>query len=466
MPYDSETITLLVGPATADGKVFGKSASDPIAFYGATPVVQATGSQYRAIIRGQAAGVVATFSSTQSPSSVAINTTAEQAFTVQSGTGGSFLLSSGDLVFINKPTTQAGLGVGNVRFSASNSLGITFANVTGSIITPTASQLYSGVIIRGFNSFTATLSPASVAANTTAEQIFTLTPTTAAAIRPDNLVQVSKPTAQAGLDIVGVRAVAANQVGITFLNASAAAVTPTASESYTFMSLAGIDAASNYMVAQVNIGTALAAGVATITVAAIAGITITGLAVTDSVIGVSKDTVQAGLGIAGYRVSSANTLGIDWVNPTVATLTPTASHVYQVAFMRPNPAAPLLLYRQALTPSSVAANTTVEQTFTVTGLVANSPVWVNKPSAQPGLGIAGCRVTATDTLGITFMNATSAVITPTAAETYIIGNFQVPYNSADGAVMLQAASGVTTQTATLANSMRSALSSVGLFAQA
>jgi hypothetical protein len=49
------------------------------------------------------------------------------------------LLASGDLLFVNKPTSQAGLGVGNVRVSSSNTLGITFANLpAGGNITPTA----------------------------------------------------------------------------------------------------------------------------------------------------------------------------------------------------------------------------------------------------------------------------------------------------------------------------------------
>jgi hypothetical protein len=228
----------------------------------------------------------------------------------------------------------------------------------------------------------------------------------------------------------------------------------------------GIDAVDNYLTAQINIGTALAAGVATITTSEIAGLTITGLAVTDSVIGVSKDTQQAGLGIVGHRVSAANTLAIAFVNPTVATVTPTASHVYQIGIMRPNPAAPFNRYAAVLTPGSVAANTTAEQTFTVTGLVAGSPVWVNKPTPQAGLGIVGCRVTAANTLGITFANATASAITPTAAETYVVGNFQLPYNSADGVTVMQQACGVASQTTLLANAQRSAMVSLGLIAGA
>lgn len=75
----------------------------------------------------------------------------------------------------------------------------------------------------------------------------------------------------------------------------------------------------------------------------------------------------------------------------------------------------------ALTPALVAANTTAEQTFTVNGLVVGDVVTVNKPTAQAGLGIVGARVSAANTLAITFSNNTAAGITPTAAETYIVG---------------------------------------------
>lgn len=78
------------------------------------------------------------------------------------------------------------------------------------------------------------------------------------------------------------------------------------------------------------------------------------------------------------------------------------------------------LYEETLTPVSVAANTTVEQTFTVTGLTTNDLVFVNKPSSQAGLGIAGTRVTATNTLGITYINPTGGAIVPTSEDYKIL----------------------------------------------
>lgn len=74
-----------------------------------------------------------------------------------------------------------------------------------------------------------------------------------------------------------------------------------------------------------------------------------------------------------------------------------------------------------LSPAQVAANTTAEQTFTLSGLNANDViVGVSKPSAQAGLGIVGWRVTAANTVGITFSNNTGAGITPTASEVYLV----------------------------------------------
>lgn len=81
----------------------------------------------------------------------------------------------------------------------------------------------------------------------------------------------------------------------------------------------------------------------------------------------------------------------------------------------------------ALTPAAVAANTSAEQTFNPAGfasLAVGDIVLVSKPTAQPGLGIVGARVSAAGTLAITFMNDTAAPITPTAAETYSVAVFR------------------------------------------
>ena len=72
-----------------------------------------------------------------------------------------------------------------------------------------------------------------------------------------------------------------------------------------------------------------------------------------------------------------------------------------------------------LSPALVAANTTAEQSFTVPGVIASDVcVDVTKPTAQAGLGIVGCRVSAANTIGVTFSNNTAGGITPTASQVY------------------------------------------------
>ena len=76
------------------------------------------------------------------------------------------------------------------------------------------------------------LTPAAVAANTTAEQDFTNIPRVDA---EDMGVGVQKPTAQAGLGIVGARVSAAGQISLTFSNNTGSSITPTADQTYDFL---------------------------------------------------------------------------------------------------------------------------------------------------------------------------------------------------------------------------------------
>lgn len=80
--------------------------------------------------------------------------------------------------------------------------------------------------------YTVSLTPALVAANTTAEQTFTCN---GLVLATDSIIGVSKPTAQAGLGIVGWRVSADNQVAITFSNNTGAGITPTAAQTYTIL---------------------------------------------------------------------------------------------------------------------------------------------------------------------------------------------------------------------------------------
>jgi hypothetical protein len=89
--------------------------------------------------------------------------------------------------------------------------------------------------------------------------------------------------------------------------------------------------------------------------------------------------------------------------------------------------------QNTLSPSSVGANTTAEQTFTFPGLLASDVVIsVSKPTAQAGLGIVGWRVSAANTLAITFSNNTGSPIVPTASQVYTV-TFMRPQNVLGGA---------------------------------
>ena len=83
-----------------------------------------------------------------------------------------------------------------------------------------------------------------------------------------------------------------------------------------------------------------------------------------------------------------------------------------------------------LSPTLAAPNTSAEQTFASTGigLLTTDLVVVQKPTAQAGLVLGGSRVSAADTLAITFGNLTAATITPTASQAYIVGVFRVQPN--------------------------------------
>jgi hypothetical protein len=424
------------------GTVLGKGPTDSIGFWQDPAanvvggVVQPSGNAQAALLRGAPSGVVTGWSSFQTAlasAGVATITSGESGLTIQQGTTTSarVLLGTADMVYINKPTSQAGLGVGNVRVSAANIVGVTLNNPTAATLTPTTNQTYRIASTRGLPTIAAVLSPAAVQPNSVTEQIFTLTAAqigTGPGFSAGQLLQVMKPTAQAGLDIVGMRVAGNNQYGITFANVTAATITPTAAESYTLQALSALDAHNNFMLFTMNVG---AIGATSGTGYAVTGgnTVFTGALATDLPIGPPQAPTAANAGLAATNASApvmnvitADTMTI-WFQSVGTGSTPTANTYWDQLVFRLNPAAPLVLYSQTLTPVSVAANTTAEQGFTVTGLLANTVVWVNKPSATSGLGIAGVRISAASTLQINYINTTSAAIVP-PAETYVIGNFQ------------------------------------------
>lgn len=80
------------------------------------------------------------------------------------------------------------------------------------------------------------------------------------------------------------------------------------------------------------------------------------------------------------------------------------------------------LIELALTATTVSSALTSEQTFIVPGLKLNDFVTVQKEgTAQTGLGLVNARVSAENTLAITFMNANAGTeVVPTTAAKYKI----------------------------------------------
>lgn len=74
----------------------------------------------------------------------------------------------------------------------------------------------------------------------------------------------------------------------------------------------------------------------------------------------------------------------------------------------------------AVTPASVAANTSAEQTFSVSGVDVGDFVAISTTaSTGNATGIIGARVSAANTVAIRYINPTGGALTP-AADTYLI----------------------------------------------
>lgn len=70
-------------------------------------------------------------------------------------------------------------------------------------------------------------------------------------------------------------------------------------------------------------------------------------------------------------------------------------------------------------PASVATITTAEQTFTVPGLKVGDFVFVNKPSNTTGVGVCNARVSAANTLAVSFVNPTAGGV-DAASESWLV----------------------------------------------
>lgn len=126
-------------------------------------------------------------------------------------------------------------------------------------------------------------------------------------------------------------------------------------------------------------------------------------------------SVVSGGGIGNIRAHT-NTAGaviMQFFNVgTTATVTGYAASQYQISAFRG------LANAISFSPTGVAANSTSEQTFNVTGISPDDLVFIAKGAEQAGLGLAGVRAAGNNKIAVNFMNVSTGAITPTAAETY------------------------------------------------
>lgn len=70
--------------------------------------------------------------------------------------------------------------------------------------------------------------------------------------------------------------------------------------------------------------------------------------------------------------------------------------------------------------AALTASTSVERTYTVPGLLVGDIATVNKPTHTAGVVIGNARVSAADTLAITFGNLTAGTPSLPASESYLL----------------------------------------------
>lgn len=72
------------------------------------------------------------------------------------------------------------------------------------------------------------------------------------------------------------------------------------------------------------------------------------------------------------------------------------------------------------TPAAVPTISTLAHSITVNGVAVGDFVAAVKPTEQTGIVVGSCRVSAANTVIVTFVNPTAGGITPTASEIYLI----------------------------------------------
>lgn len=418
--------------------------------FGGGAVVQRSNSQQALVPQAATGGVLISLQSVST-----ITPTAIPAISVSSVPVTALAISflTTDAFVASRPSGQA-IGIVNMRAQSTpaNVLLVDYANVSQQAITPSANDILQVAVIRNVAQ-AVSLAPASVAASTCAEQQFNVT-----GVAVGMVVNVQKPTTTLNIGVAGARVVSNNLLGVTYLNTSTAAITPP-TENYLVTALNGLAAQNNVVVYGVNVGsvnpvTATTTGTFVVTENTF---TVSGVGAQDIAVGVQKPTLQGQLTVPSVRITTANAIAFGFATGSISGVTPTASEIYATTVYKASPPAVMAVASVSLTPIAVGPGQATEQAFTVTPLAAFSPVLVNRPSATSGLGIGNVRVSAAGVLAITFLNPTTASITP-PAETYLVGQF-IPGTNQGGYVQMSVLNGENAQS-NLTNELRNALAPV------
>lgn len=425
-----------------DGSKWGGSATDKLGFFDGTPQAQYAATAVQATTR---AGTIRLFVVPASTGAHSYSSSAEETMTASS-------LASDSCVVIARSSTTPGIAIAGYRVSAADTFGVTMMNVsTGATIVPVSTQAYQMIEFKANGGMVTTVSwsPTAVAASTTAEQSVTVP-----GAMPGQMVVVNKPTQQTALGIANARVTAASTVAVAFANISSAAITPTASETYTFALVPTMHAVSPVVHYGVPATTVSAAIPVSSTVEQTT--TLMNLNATDIFLAVSAPAYQVGRLFGDGNINSSGVLSISQGSFSSAAVTPTSSAAFNVAIYRPENRAPIQVYTTTFAGTTVPASTTVEYTSACTGLITSSIVFVNKLFHTANIGVANARVSAADTITVALFNtASTATVVP--AGNYRVGATQRAPAWGIGASAYQSSAAIASTCATVTYMVRPAM---------
>lgn len=261
-----------------------------------------------ATLRGLASTV------TLSPPSIAAGAISEAQFTV---TG----VAPGELLAIQKPTEQLGLGICGMRVVTNNAIAITYINNLTTAITPTATEVYqyaSLANIQANNNQLVLQAVTPVLRTITGATVTTLTISVTGMAVSDQLLAVGKPNPQIDLGYFGARVSAANLVELTAFGGGGtlSVVTPTAGELLTIPFIRP-QAPNPFILQSVTLTPTVVGALTTAEVSfAVSNITVS------TAVWVNKPSFTSGIGVVGCRAVSTNVIGITYVNNTAVSITP------------------------------------------------------------------------------------------------------------------------------------------------